>query len=159
MLKKVIKTVLIVALVALIGIQFISAEKNSGGYESIEAFESETKPSTQVAALLKENCYDCHSNQTQYPWYSNIAPFSYWQEEHIEHGKHHFNASEWSGLPLKKKEHKLEEVGEMLEKEEMPLKSYTFLHGNISQEERALIMQWASMARLQYQQQMEVSGK
>lgn len=159
MLKKVIKIVLIVALIALVAIQFIRPAKNSEGYKSVATFEAETKPSAKVAAILKESCYDCHSNQTKYPWYAEIAPFSLWLNEHIKDGKKHFNASAWNDYTVKKKEHKLEEFVEMVEKGEMPLKSYSFLHGNISEDDRKLLLQWAGLVRLQYKHQLEVSSK
>lgn len=159
MLKKVIKIVLILALVALVAIQFIRPEKNSEGYKSVASFETETKPSAQVASILKESCYDCHSNQTQYPWYSEIAPVSLWLADHIEHGKEHFNVSNWNDYSVKKKEHKLEELVEMVEKDEMPLQSYTIIHGNLSEDDKKLLLQWAGLARLQYKHQLEVSSK
>ncbi len=158
-MKKPIKIILVLALIALIIIQFIRPERNDGGYEGINAFEAETKPSEQVATILQENCYDCHSNHTEYPWYSNIAPFSYWQQAHVEDGKKHFNVSKWESLSTKKKEHGLEEVIEMVEDDEMPLWSYTILHGDISEAEKKLLLQWAGVARLRYKHQLEVSAK
>ncbi|RFN60191.1 heme-binding domain-containing protein [Marixanthomonas ophiurae] len=156
---KIVKYILIVLLVALVIIQFIRPEKNKGGYESIAFFEKETKPSAEVALLLKENCYDCHSDQTQYPWYSEIAPFSLWLDEHIEHGKGHFNASAWDSYSIKKKDHKMEELVEMIEEGEMPLDSYTWIHGDLTEQEQKLILQWAGLVRLQYKNQLQVSSK
>ena len=118
---KIVKYILIVLLVALVVIQFIRPEKNSGGYENVAHFENETKPSPEVAALLKQNCYDCHSDHTQYPWYAEIAPVSFWLDEHVEHGKGHFNVSAWESYSIKKKDHKIEELVEMIEEGEMPL--------------------------------------
>ena len=66
-----------ILLIGLIVIQFIRPDKNIGGYEEIKVFIEDTKPSSEVIAILEENCYDCHSNQTRYPWYAEIAPFSY----------------------------------------------------------------------------------
>lgn len=156
-MKKIVKIILVILLIALIILQFFRPEKNSGGYESVAAFESETKPSTQVKAILKESCYDCHSNQTQYPWYSEIAPISLWLEDHIEHGKGHFNVADWESYSVKKKDHKLEELFEMVEAGEMPLPSYTWVHGNILEDERKLLLQWVGLARLQFKQQLEIS--
>lgn len=159
MFKKGIKIFLIIALIALVVIQFIRPEKNNGGYESVTLFETETKPSAQVASILKESCYDCHSDQTQYPWYFEIAPFSFWLNDHVEHGKGHFNVSTWESYSVKKKEHKLEELIEMVEEDEMPLQSYTIIHGNLSEDDKKLLLQWAGVARLQYKHQLEVSSK
>ncbi|MRT17912.1 cytochrome C [Vitellibacter sp. q18] len=158
MIKKVLKIVLLLALVALIAIQFIRPEKNLGGYESVAVFEQETNPTPEVAAVLKAKCYDCHSNQTQYPWYAEIAPFSLFLADHIKDGKKHFNASDWNNYSIKKKEHKLEELVEMVEDGEMPLKSYSLLHGDLSPEEKTLLLQWAGIIRLKYKHLMEVSA-
>ncbi len=158
-MKKIVKIILVIALIALVILQFFRPEKNSGGYESVGPFEFETKPSAKVAAILKESCYDCHSNQTQYPWYSEIAPVSLWLEDHIEEGKEHFNVADWESYSVKKKDHKLEELFEMVEEGEMPLQSYTWVHGNISEAERKLLLQWVGVARLQFKQQLEISLK
>lgn len=156
---KVIKIILILLLVTLVIIQFIRPEKNEAGYASVENFEKETKPSEAVSVILRESCYDCHSDHTRYPWYSEIAPFSYWLQDHIVEGKKHFDVSQWENYSIKKKEHKLKEVIEQLEKSEMPLDSYAFIHGDISREDKKLLMQWAGIARLQYRQRLEVSVK
>lgn len=159
MFKKGIKIFLVLALIALVAIQFIRPDKNNEGYKSVASFEAETKPSEKVAAILKESCYDCHSNQTQYPWYSEIAPASLWLNDHIIHGKKHFNVSDWNDYTVKKKEHKLEELVEMVEKDEMPLCSYTIIHGALSEDDKKLLLQWAGLVRLQYKHQLEVSSR
>jgi hypothetical protein len=154
---KFIKIVLVILLIALVVIQFIRPDKNVSSYESVTAFEAETQPSSEVAGILKQNCYDCHSNHTTYPWYAEIAPVSCWLDEHIEHGKGHFNASAWEEYSVKKKDHKLEELIEMVEEGEMPLDSYTWVHGDLTDAQQKLVIQWATMARLQYKEALEVS--
>lgn len=149
-MKKILKIFGWIALIALVVIQFIRPEKNDSGYESIINFENDTSPSVEVAAILKNNCYDCHSNQTQYPWYAEIAPFSFWLADHVDHGKGHFNVSEWESYSDKKKDHKLEELIEEVEEGEMPLDSYTWMHGDLSEDDTKLLLQWASLARLKY---------
>ncbi len=156
---KILKIFLIVALLAFVVIQFIRPEKNNEGYVSVALFEAETKPSEEVQVILRESCYDCHSNQTKYPWYSEIAPISFWLEDHIKDGKTHFDASAWSTYSVKKKEHKLEEFIEMVEDGEMPLESYTIIHGNLSENDKKLLLQWVGLARLQYKHSLEVSSK
>ena len=117
-MHKFVRYFLLLALAAFVIIQFIRPEKNDGGYESVMAFEKETMPSLEVAGILRTNCYDCHSDQTQYPWYAEIAPVSFWLEEHIEDGQKHFNVSQWSAYSSKKKDHKLEELIEFYKGEE-----------------------------------------
>lgn len=158
-MKKIIRIILIVLMIALIVMQFFRPEKNNGGYDTVTAFETETKVSPEVASILRANCYDCHSNQTEYPWYGEVAPFSFWMQDHIKHAKGHFNVSEWDTYSTKKKDHKLEEVLEMLEKGEMPLDSYTWIHGNLKKDDQKLLLQWATLARLQYKTQLEYSFK
>lgn len=151
-MKKVINILAIVALIILIGLQFIRPEKNNDGYESVATFEAETKPSAKLVQVLKDNCYDCHSNETDYPWYAQVAPLSLWLDEHIQHGKSHFNVSEWNSYSTKKKAHKIEEVIEMVEKDEMPLPSYEIMHGDLSSDDKQLLLTWANMVSLKYKQ-------
>ncbi|MGK0386138.1 MAG: hypothetical protein ACI849_000745 [Patiriisocius sp.] len=158
-MKKLFKLVLIFALLALVAIQFIRPDKNESGYEGVEHFENETKPTPEMASLLRANCYDCHSNQTSYPWYAEIAPVSYWLADHVNDGKKHFNVSAWNEYSVKKKDHKLEELLEMVEEGEMPLDYYTWLHGDLSENDTKHLLQWVTVARLQYKAQLEISTK
>ena len=82
----------------------------------------------KVASILKTSCYDCHSNNTNYPWYQNITPVNYYLAEHINDGKKHLNFSEWENLSTSKKHHALKEILEEIEAKKMPLKSYLLLH-------------------------------
>ena len=147
-----IKRFLILALIAFVVMQFIRPEKNNGGYESLNTFLEETKPTPAVAATLKAACYDCHSNQTRYPWYNNIAPVSYWLADHVKDGTKHLNFSKWSTYSVKRKDHKLEEVAEEVEKGEMPLDEYTWTHGEakLSDQQIKELILWVQAARLQY---------
>ena len=87
-----------------------------------------TSANTGVSELLKTACYDCHSNQPTYPWYTNIAPVSWWIKHHINEGSSHLNFSLWGTYSDKRKNHKLEECIEMIEEGEMPMTSYTLIH-------------------------------
>ncbi len=159
MIKKILKAIGYLALLALVVIQFFRPEKNEAGYEAVKAFEAETKPSAEVVAILKANCYDCHSNHTNYPWYAEVAPISLWLDDHVRHGKGDFNVSEWESYSVKKKDHKLEELIEEVEEGHMPLDSYTWIHGKLSEEDKTTLIQWATLARLQYKTQLEVSAR
>ena len=149
-LTNLLRPIGIVGLIALVVIQFVPVELNRGGYESVLAFEQETNVSPELSALFKANCYDCHSNQTQYPWYSSMAPINFWLSEHVVDGKKHFNVSQWSEYSIKRKDHKLEELIEEVEEQEMPLPSYTWVHGNFTDAERLSLIQWEQMVRLSY---------
>lgn len=71
---KYLRYFLLVLLVFLVAIQFINPEKNNDGYRSVALFEQEIVPTIEISSILKNNCYDCHSDQTNYPWYNHISP-------------------------------------------------------------------------------------
>ncbi|GAA0733012.1 hypothetical protein GCM10009430_46750 [Aquimarina litoralis] len=149
-MKNILKKLGLALIVILVIIQFIRPDRNESGYESVAYFEIETKPSSEIQEILKSNCYDCHSNQTIYPWYANIAPVSYWLANHVDEGKEHFNVSEWETYSAKKKDHKLEELIEEVEEGEMPLPSYTWTHGNLEDQEKELLISWVTALRKKY---------
>lgn len=97
-----------------------------------------------VAAILKTSCYDCHSNNTNYPWYNHIQPVALWLNNHIEEGKTELNFSEFGSYRLRRQYHKLEEINEQVKEGEMPLSSYTLIHGDakLSKEQKLAVAQW-----------------
>jgi len=154
---KILKKILLLLLIALVIAQFFGPEKNDGDLTSVEPFLSETNPPEKVKAILKESCFDCHSDHTRYPWYNNITPVNYWLAGHVNDGKKHFNVSEsaWSKSELKRKDHKFEELIEMVEKKEMPLDSYTWTHSQakLTDDQIASIVAWAKQVRAMYAEQ------
>lgn len=150
---KILKKVAIVLLFALIVIQFIRPDRNLSPEPHDSVFLAETNPSEQVLATLRSSCYDCHSNNTEYPWYFNVAPISFWIADHVEHGKGHFNVSDWATYENDKKDHKLEEVVETVESTEMPLLEYTWTHkeARLTDDQRQALIEWAEKTRLLYQ--------
>jgi hypothetical protein len=158
-MKKTLKIVGYFFLVAFIVIQFIRPDKNQGSLESIAAFQEDTSTPENVMVILKTQCFDCHTNVTKYPWYAEIAPFSFWLDDHIFDAKKHFNMSEWSSFSAKKKDHKLEELIEEVEEGEMPLPSYTWIHGTLSDADKKTLLDWANIARLNYERELQVSSK
>ncbi len=136
--------------------QFFGPEKNDGDISSVSTFIAETNPPEQVRKILKESCYDCHSDKTRYPWYNKITPVNYWLSDHIKHGKKHLNFSKWNAYSVKRKEHKMDELHEMVEQKEMPLDSYTWTHSeaNLTQEQIDAIVTWGKKVQADYRQQM-----
>ena len=149
---KIIKKILFLILIILVIAQFFGPEKNQGKIASLDAFISETHPSEDVKMILKETCFDCHSDVTRYPWYNTITPVNYWLNGHVEHGKEELNFSKWSSYSLKRKDHKLEEVIEKVEKKEMPLPSYTWTHNEAKLTDAQInaVVDWAEKVRLSY---------
>ena len=140
-------------LIIFVAMQFYRPEKNEMSGDHLSKFLEETNPPQEVAGILESSCYDCHTNQTNYPWYNQVAPVSWWLADHIEEGKEHLNFSAWESYSPKKKDHKLEEVVETVESAEMPLNEYTWTHSeaNLSEEQRKAVMDWAKQTRTLYQ--------
>ena len=108
-----------------------------------------------VKNLLQAACYDCHSNNTNYPWYTNIQPVGWWLNNHVEDGKNHLNFNEFVNIPPKgnrstkeRQLKKLEEIKETIEEGEMPLGSYTLIHkeARLNPEQKDEIVKWAEAA-------------
>ncbi len=125
MKRKIIALIILV----LLAIQFFRIDKTNPPSVLSQDFIYLTDPSAEVATLLKTACYDCHSNQTRYPWYTNVAPVSWLIKGHINEAREYMNFSEWGTYPPEKRKQRLikclEEVGEG----EMPLFSYTLING------------------------------
>ncbi len=145
MLKKITKKrVALAILFLLIIFQIFRIDKTVKPVDLNTDFISVTHADAEVASILKASCYDCHSDQPSYPWYTNIAPFSWWIKHHINEGSHHLNFSEWGNYSQKKKDHKLEECVEMVEADEMPMASYTLMHkeAKLSELQKKKLINW-----------------
>lgn len=123
-----LKNIAIFLIFLLLIIQSFRIDKTTQPIDAEKDFISLTSANVEVTNTLKIACYDCHSNQPTYPWYTNIAPFSWWVKHHTDEGSHHLNFSEWGTYSEKHRNHKLEECVEMIEEGEMPLESYTWMH-------------------------------
>ncbi len=128
MVKRVLKIFALILVFVLISMQFISIDRTNPPVDESIDFLSNYTLSSSTSSLLKKACYDCHSYETVYPWYSHVAPVSFFLEDHIKHGRGELNFSEFDSYSLKKKDHKLEEVIEALEEGWMPLNNYVWLH-------------------------------
>ncbi|MCF6170110.1 MAG: heme-binding domain-containing protein [Bacteroidales bacterium] len=99
----------------------------------------------KVGKLLRAACYDCHSNESNYPWYAYVAPVSFLVYYDIRHGRDELNFSDWNTLGKIEQAKLLDEIGEAVEEEEMPLPIYPPLHpeARLSDADRQLITDWA----------------
>jgi hypothetical protein len=145
--------VLIALLVILVGMQFFGPKKNISAQTPETDFIKSIKPSQEMANLINVSCYDCHSNNTKYPWYNNISPISYWMSSHVNEAKEHLNFSEWGLYPKDKKVKLLEEIREEVQSREMPLNSYTILHSNakLSDDQIFEVLEWIDKLKKNYQ--------
>lgn len=149
---KIIKKIAKLLLLLFIALQFFRPDKNSNQGDHTVYFRTETNPPEDVMAILTQSCFDCHSSNTQYPWYNNIAPVSYWISNHIKHGKEELNFSEWDQYSKNQKDHKLEELIEEVEAAKMPLNEYTWTHekARLTEEQQKAVVEWAKRTRILY---------
>lgn len=137
-MKKYLKPLAFALLGFLLVAQFFPIDKTNPPADPSKDFITMTNPPAAVAENIKAACYDCHSHHVKYPWYTNVAPISWWVKGHIDHGTKHLNFSIWGDYSEKKKDHKLDECVEFVEKNWMPILTYKMMHseGRLTEAER-----------------------
>jgi uncharacterized membrane protein len=144
--KTMIKKLIFLLVIVFIAIQFYPRTNNNiSKNKSVHTLALSETTSDSVLQILKSSCYDCHSNNTKYPWYAGVQPLAWWINDHVVDGKKHFNLDDFANYNLRKQYHKMEEVMEQVNEGEMPLSSYRLIHGEakLTQEERAVLASWA----------------
>ncbi|MCB9081822.1 MAG: heme-binding domain-containing protein [Lewinellaceae bacterium] len=143
-MKKALKYALLGLLALLVVAQLFRIDKTNPPADPAQDMMTLLSPPAAVSTILKDACYDCHSNLTKYPWYTNVAPVSWWIKDHIDEGRGHLNYSEWGTYSPKKAAHKMEECVEMTEEGEMPMDSYTWAHpeARLTAEQRSTLVDW-----------------
>jgi len=149
MLKKIIKIVAILVVLALIGLQFVRPDFTNPPINYAETLEASVQVPENISAILKRSCSDCHTNTTVYPWYAQISPVSWWLKNHINEGHRELNFSVWATYQPKRKAKKLEEICEQVTKKEMPLPSYTWIHRDaiLSDDDAKALCDWTAVER------------
>jgi Haem-binding domain len=145
-MKKFLKRFFLLLLIVFVVLQFFRPKKNTfEGVSENDITKTYAVP-TNVMATLQTSCYDCHSNNTKYPWYSNIQPVAWWLADHIEEGKKEINFNEFASYSPRRQYKKFKEINDQLEEDEMPLKSYTIIHGDakLSKEQKVEIYKWTN---------------
>jgi len=112
----------------LLGMQLYRPERTNPVSDPALSFQEVEKPPAELTAVLNRSCMNCHSHQTTWPWYSNVAPASWLVASDVEEGREHLNFSEWGKLPQEKRAHALEEICEETRKGAMPPWQYRLLH-------------------------------
>ena len=130
-------------------IQFIRPEKNISS-ESINDISTVMDVPENVQEIIKTSCADCHSNTTKYPWYSEIAPVSWYLASHVNDGKKHLNFSEWASYNKNQKEHIIKDLKKELKSKEMPLNSYLWIHKEavVSPEQYKILLDWVQTIKV-----------
>lgn len=141
---RIMKIVALVLLVCFVGIQFVPTELNQSDVVPKTDFLLVNNPPENISTLLQESCYDCHSNNTDYPWYNKIQPTAWFLENHIVDGKEELNFNEWDAYSNRRKNSKLKSIIGQVEDDEMPLSSYALIHedAKLSKSEKILIIDY-----------------
>ncbi len=144
-MKIIIKRIAIISLILFLLIQLYQPARNLDYGQDITAnFTKVYSVPKNIKTILQTSCYDCHSNYTNYPWYSNIQPVRFLMESHIKEGKENLNFNEWGNYSSRKQNNKLGRIVKEIKSNEMPLSSYTLIHRNaiLDATQKELVINW-----------------
>ena len=147
--KKILKWVAIVLVVTLIGIQFVRPALTNPPVDESQTINAQLQTTSEVASILDRSCRDCHSNKTVWPWYTKLAPVSWWLADHVNEGRHDMNLSEWGKLPKDRQERKLRQICDEIQDGMMPLSSYLPMHpaAKLSEQDKKTLCDWTDKER------------
>jgi len=149
-MKRFFKILFACLAIALILFQFYpKPAKNEEAIVTSQHITAVHQVPANVESILKTSCYDCHSNNTEYPWYSRIQPVALWLDDHIQEGKGELNFSIFGTYSIRRQYRKLEEINLEVKEGEMPLSSYTVIHRNakLTDEQKLLLAGWTTALR------------
>ena len=146
---KIVRKIAIVLLAALIVIQFFHPKKNKSEGDQPNYIGKSFPMPDDVKAILAKACTDCHSNNTKYPWYTNIQPVHWFMDKHIVEGKQKLNLDEFTNKRLAYQYKKLEEIADEIKEGAMPLDSYLWIHkdAKLTDEEKLKVTNWTIAAQ------------
>lgn len=146
---QVFRKIIIGLLIVFIAIQLIRPARNSSGPVKAGDLTHAIAVPDRVLDILKNSCYDCHSNNTRYPWYVNIQPMGWMMARHINEGKENLNFDEFGSYSKRKRANKLRAIATSITDGSMPITSYTIMHtdARLNKEQATMINDWASKTR------------
>jgi hypothetical protein len=127
-MKKVLKWTAIILACGFVLLQFSRPARTNPVGEESRALEASLHVTPEVKAIFARACDDCHSNRTRWPWYSHVAPVSWWLTDHVRHGRRHMNFSDWARYNQRDADQMLGEICRLSKMGVMPLSSYTLMH-------------------------------
>jgi len=148
-MRKYIKKIIFGVIIVFIAIQFFPTSYNQSDTVLDSDFIKTYKAPKQIQSILKTSCYDCHSNNTNYPWYSKIQPGSWFMEGHINEGKKELNFSKFGEYSDRRKKAKFKSLISQIKDDKMPVFSYTLIHqdAKLSEKEKQLLIDWLTTLR------------
>ena len=146
LIVKILKWMAIVVAIIFAGLQFIRPARTNPPVDESRTIQSHARITPEVARILDRSCNDCHSNQTRWPWYSNVAPVSWFVINHVNVGRKEMNLSDWAQYSQDDRQHFLKKICMEVNSGQMPLSSYLRLHqeAKLSSEDVRTLCDWAS---------------
>ena len=146
---RILKWIAIVLVVIFIGIQFVRPARTNPQVDEAQTIFARTQMTPEVSAILERSCRDCHSNKTVWPWYTNVAPISWWLSDHVTHGRNDLNISEWGLMDKDRQERKLRQICDEVSDNLMPLSSYLPMHpqARLSEQDKKTLCDWTDAER------------
>ena len=143
-MKKRTRNIWLAFILAFVVLQLFPIDKTNPQSDPADDFIAIENPPEQIVTLMKNACYDCHSNQTRYPWYTNIQPVGWWIRGHFQHARGELNFSEWQQYNQDDKPKALKEMADEVEETKMPLLSYWIMHpeAKLSETDRKLLVDY-----------------
>jgi hypothetical protein len=127
-MRKFLKLSVLAVTILFVSVQFVRPNKTNPPVVQAETIESHVRLTPEVAGIFERACKDCHSNQTVWPWYAQVAPISWFVTDHVNHGRKHLNFSRWSAYDREQADWLLGAMCMTAERGRMPLSSYTRMH-------------------------------
>src|SRR6266704_565777 len=148
-MKRVLKIVAISLVVLVVGIQAIRPARTNPAVDESQTINAKTQMTPDVASILDRSCRDCHTNKTVWPWYTNVAPVSWWLSNHVNDGRRILNMSEWGKLDPDRQDRKLRQICDEIQDGVMPLSSYTPMHpgSKLSEQDKKTLCEWTDAER------------
>ena len=146
---KILKWMVVALAVIFLGIQFVRPARTNPAVDPSQTLETHTQMTPEVASIFERSCRDCHSNKTVWPWYTNVAPISWWLTDHVNEGRRELNMSEWGRLPRDRQDRKLRQICDEVEDGMMPLSSYLPMHptARLSEQDKKVLCDWTHAER------------
>jgi len=146
--RKIWKWLFLAAVLVAVGLQFANPSLKNPTAEPGGDLMATNPPPPEIASLLRGACYDCHSVETKWPWYSRVAPVSLWVMDHVKEGRQKLNFSEWPHADPVRARKKLTHIGDAVRDGDMPLPSYGWIHSaaRLTTAQRELLAAWADQA-------------
>jgi len=148
-MRRILKWILIVGALIFIGLQFIGPARTNPPFDQSQTLEATTAVSPDIAAIFARSCNDCHSNKTNWRWYTYVAPVSWFTVGHVNEGRGELNFSTWGTYGARLKETRLKAICAQCRGGEMPLPSYALVHRDVrlSSAEVEMICAWTERTR------------